>query len=291
MKIGLCSYSYRWAIGTKQFRPRSPMGVTEFVLKAHSLGVKVVHIADNLPLPSLEEDYLWNLKSISKEKGLFLELGMRGTDPNLIESMIQACEAAGSHVLRIVTSPHAAVAGEVVTSPSDKELDAIIQIIKSASRDAEKAGVSLAVENHSGIGSQTLLRLVDAIDRPNVGICLDTANSVSCLEDPLYTVTLLSPRCVTVHLKDFQIITRYPGPGFEMVGTPIGKGRLPLQKVLAILKKNCRYAALNVEIFPGMKDDEEETLEAEDMAVRESIDALRQHVEKLQGQSALENFD
>jgi hypothetical protein len=53
-RIGIGSWTYPWAVGTvRDRRPKRPMSPSELVRQAAQLGVKVVQIADNLPLDGL----------------------------------------------------------------------------------------------------------------------------------------------------------------------------------------------------------------------------------------------
>ena len=47
---------------------------------------------------------------------------------------------------------------------------------------SKRAGVCLAIENHDRFPCATLAEILDRLDSPCAGICLDTANSLGCLE-------------------------------------------------------------------------------------------------------------
>src|SRR5205809_7256509 len=71
---------------------------------------------------------------------------------------------------------------------------------------AEECGVILALENHWGLGRtpQGLLRIVDAINSPWLGVLMDTGNF---LEDPYAKLEQIAPKTVFVQAKT------YPGGG------------------------------------------------------------------------------
>jgi sugar phosphate isomerase/epimerase len=271
-KIGLCSYSYRWAVGSSRFKPRKPMTVEEFIIRAAENGYSGVQIADNLPLPSLEKDYLKKIRALTEENNMFIELGMRGTDPDLIRKMLEACQLVGSKILRIVASPHPTIPNQIVVPPLAEELDLYVENMTKIADESARAGIRIAIENHSGITTPSLLEVIDRINHPYVGICLDTANSLACLENPLHTVNLLAPHTFSVHLKDYEIVTRFPGPGFEVVGTSLGRGALPVKQVLDLLQSKCPQATIHVETFMPLMDTVEDTLRVEEQAVKESIE-------------------
>lgn len=60
MEAGISSYTFPWAIGVPGSEPEKPMNVFELIEMAKFMGVRVVQIADNLPLekfsiPELEQ--------------------------------------------------------------------------------------------------------------------------------------------------------------------------------------------------------------------------------------------
>jgi len=68
---------------------------------------------------------------------------------------------------------------------------------------AERCGVVLGLENHWGLARtpEGVLRIVDAIDSPWLGVTLDTGNF---LEDPYDRLAQLAPRTVYVHAKSYD---------------------------------------------------------------------------------------
>jgi sugar phosphate isomerase/epimerase len=67
---------------------------------------------------------------------------------------------------------------------------------------AERCGVVLGLENHWGLGrtARGLLRIVDAIDSPWLGVTMDTGNF---LDDPYAELQLLAPKTVLVQAKTY----------------------------------------------------------------------------------------
>ena len=66
-------------------------------------------------------------------------------------------------------------------------------------------GVILAIETHFEFTSFELLRLFEmcgAVPGEYLGICLDTMNLLTMLEDPVLAARRLLPWVVTTHIKD-----------------------------------------------------------------------------------------
>jgi L-ribulose-5-phosphate 3-epimerase len=64
----------------------------------------------------------------------------------------------------------------------------------------EKCGVLLGLENHWGLGRtpEGVMRIVNTIDSPWLGVTMDTGNF---LEDPYEKLEMLAPRTVFVQAK------------------------------------------------------------------------------------------
>lgn len=78
----------------------------------------------------------------------------------------------------------------------------VIESIEKCLPTAEKCGVTLALENHWGLGRtpEGLLRIVDAVDSPWLKILMDTGNF---LEDPYDKLKMIAPHTVFVQAKTY----------------------------------------------------------------------------------------
>ncbi len=80
----------------------------------------------------------------------------------------------------------------------------------------ERTGIRLALENHTETFADEILWLIDQIDHPLVGACVDTVNSMGVLENPETAVRKLAP-CV---LQPFLRSQTRPGS----VRHPVSRG-------------------------------------------------------------------
>lgn len=78
----------------------------------------------------------------------------------------------------------------------------VIAALERCVKAAEERGVVLGLENHWGLGRtpQGVLRIVESIDSPWLGVTLDTGNF---LEDPYDRLAMLAPRAVLVQAKTY----------------------------------------------------------------------------------------
>ena len=82
MRLGLSSYTYTWAVGVPGDAPARPMTAIDLVRRAAALGVRLVQIADNLPLDRLPEAELRDLEAEAIRLEVAIEVGTRGIAPD-----------------------------------------------------------------------------------------------------------------------------------------------------------------------------------------------------------------
>ena len=113
-------------------------------------------------------------------------------------------------------------------------------------------GVILAIETHFEFTSFELLRLFDmcgAAPGEWLGICLDTMNLLTMLEDPVLASRRLLPWVVTTHIKDGGLKL---GPdGFVSFTAEAGKGVIDLPAIIETLGATHPHVTLTVEDHGG----------------------------------------
>lgn len=219
MRLGLSSYIYRYA--TSPERPDGPpMSALTLLKRVYALGLQVVQYADNLPLHLLDENTLTTLRDLARELGIDIEVGTRGLDHDLLERYIALAGFFSSRALRLVLDePHPGRVREALAWLQPRLHD---------------AALPLAIENHGSLPATHLAAIVDTLEDPLVGFCVDTANNLFLLERPLETVTALAPRAFQLHLKDY--VVQKASVGYRITGCILGEGRLEIPQVLAILQ-------------------------------------------------------
>lgn len=78
----------------------------------------------------------------------------------------------------------------------------MVESLEACLPTAEKCGVTLALENHWGLGRtpEGLLRIHRAIDSPWLGLLMDTGNF---LDDPYEKLEVIAPHVVYVQAKTY----------------------------------------------------------------------------------------
>jgi sugar phosphate isomerase/epimerase len=230
MRLGISSFTYTWAVGSPGHMPEHPLTAFDLLDRAVELGVSVVQFADNLPLHSLPEATRRELLARAAALGLAVEVGTRGLDLEMLREYIGIAAAFGSPILRLVAD----------TPGRDLPVAELAAHLRPLVGDLQAAGVTLAIENHDRLTALQIIELLERLGGEAVGVCLDTVNSFGALEGPEVVVETLAPWTVNLHLKDFTIYRAPMNMGFIIQGRPLGQGRLDVNWLLGVLRKNQR---------------------------------------------------
>jgi len=272
MLVGIDTYSFHLAFGAHpEFRPLRPMDLFAFMDRASEFGANGFQI-DPMHLASREASYLAAIREEAAVRGLFIEHGIMSIRSAAIRAGVEECVALGANVLR-------AFIGFERYNPSTRiheEIDRAEKEIRHSLPMLHDIGVRLAIENHGDLTSTELVELVERIDDPAVGICLDTGNALAVFEDPLTAAERMIPFAVTTHFKDCAVIPT--GSGFRVCGTPLGRGILPLEDLFRLIEEQGQVDRLILELPMEPGGSERESLEREEEAVRTSVAFLRERL-------------
>ena len=141
----------------------------------------------------------------------------------------------------------------------------------------EKEGIRLGLENGQ-LPAKDLAWALDAVGSPQLGVVLDTANSLAISEGWRYVTEILAPYTICLHHKEFIVQRVWTMMGFTVEGRPAGTGQVDTPWLLDTLDR--AGAAYNVilEVWPPEQPTVEESIALEDRWVRASIPYLRQFV-------------
>jgi len=117
--------------------------------------------------------------------------------------------------------------------------------------------------------------LIRELNSSYVGICLDTVNSFGALEGLEQVVKELAPYVLNLHIKDFNIARVDHQMGFCIVGCPAGEGRLDIEWLLNIIKREGKNPNAILELWTPFTENIEKTILKENEWANKSIDFLR----------------
>jgi sugar phosphate isomerase/epimerase len=264
-RIGIGSWTYPWAVGTvRDRRPKQPMSPSGLVRQAAELGVKVVQIADNLPLDELTIAELKDLRKLSQDHGIDLQVGTRGVDRSHLLKYLEIALQLEARLIRTMESRQGLPAP---ISEIEKNVCLVLP-------EFVQAGVSIALENYEAYSTSDLAHLINTINNPKLGICLDVVNSLGALENTDQILDNLASLTINLHLKDFAIQRLDHLMGFVFLGRPIGQGRLPLEQIFKRLARFRHQPDVIIELWTPFTKTLKETLALERAWATESLDYL-----------------
>jgi sugar phosphate isomerase/epimerase len=107
--------------------------------------------------------------------------------------------------------------------------------IESVTHIVEKHRIPLAIENHKDWLIPHMLKMLKRIGSEYVGVCIDTGNSFSLLEDPMDIVKAYAPWAHSVYLNDMAVCEYEEG--FLLADVVFGEGTLDLPRIVDIIRK------------------------------------------------------
>jgi sugar phosphate isomerase/epimerase len=258
---GIGSFAFGWAVGHTQQR-FDEHAVLDFA-RVH--GLRVVQIGDNLPVHTWAPERLERFTRATRAADISIELGARGLTEAHLAEYLNRCADCGARLLRFVAD----------ASSYHPSADDVIAILKNAAPVLAEAGVTLALENHERFPAVVLRRIVEDAGSPNVGICLDTANSLGAGEGLGAVTDVLAPLTVNLHVKDVQI-TRLPHMmGFVVEGRPLGAGQLAIASTIEKVLQHGRCRTVILEAWTPPAETIEQTIEQEFASAVVSAERLK----------------
>jgi len=283
MQLGLHTYSLNlhgigqaWA-GFKLPWPRQ-LSTFELMELAVDLGLEGLHLDDGV-LETLEKPFLEEVRRTAVEHSLYLEynftldLGGQGIGiQHDLPGAIKTAQTLGSDIVKMsmdIKRPRPVSASRFHPGVVD-QMKSVVQLLKNNTKLAEDSGVRIAVENHCDSFSEEILWLLDEVDSPLVGACIDTVNALHVMEDPMQAIENLAPRAFTNHFRDDRIVfQRY---GFKLIGAAVGEGDIDMKGALNLFRTGSPMQRINIET------EMEIPLEDMDTALRLEIDAVKRSI-------------
>jgi sugar phosphate isomerase/epimerase len=250
-KVGIDAYSLK------------PLGLDPFEL----LDWALIHEADGVQFseaPAMAGDraFLKELSQYAAQNGLYLEWGggehipfdvITGKAKDIAASNRKAAEQAAALGVRTVRSCSAGLMRWREDSlPTETYLREMAASLRPQRRIFKDFDVVLAIETHFEFTTFELLRLFEMCEaEPGdfLGICLDTMNVLTMLEDPVAAARRVLPWVVTTHIKDGAI---FLSPG-GLVSFPVeaGRGLIDFRTIFEDLSSLPRGLTLSIEDHGG----------------------------------------
>jgi 3-oxoisoapionate decarboxylase len=264
--IGLSTYAFFWRHSAHVDNPVSLLGMIE---RTRDAGADALQICDYPEVESLTSGQLHDVRAAAEANGITLELGVRGVRVPRLESVLSLANSLGAHLVRTM----------LVLGDDRPTVDEAVQELRAAVRMYASCDVTLALETYEQVATADLLRIVEAVGDPHLGICLDPANVIARLENPRETIDLCAERVVNLHVKDFRFERESGLIGFVLAGCPLGTGQLGVDYLYQRVRPDQRGISQIVEHWLPWQADAEATVLKEQEWTAHSISTVRQLVE------------
>lgn len=227
---------------------------------AASIKCDTLFVSDLDSLGSLDDANLRAIKRQADAAGLALYVGSWSICPSS-KTFKKNWGTAEEHlrlVIRVAKTLGSPAARVVLGNMEDRKSEGGIQariadtvaVLKACRRDAEKAGVKIAIENHAGdLHSWETLQLIEQAGRDFVGANLDSGNAVWTLEDPMDVLETLGPVTVCSSLRD-SMVWEVPD-GAAVQWTAAGDGLIDWHRWAARWRQLCPQVPIMIETISG----------------------------------------
>jgi sugar phosphate isomerase/epimerase len=216
----LHSYSLRF-----HYLHKPGFDVFAFIRRAVADGFAGVNINLNAAryrhLSGDSPDHVAAVRQALDKRGLKRDVETSGTEPRHLETLLGVARALGADNLRTYTKHRGSTEEQIALTARD---------LKAAARLAERAGVTIVLENHEEFTGAELVAILRQVCSDWVAALYDYGNSQMCMEDPLDCLTAMLPYVRTAHLKDHMMLRSADAPDgkLRVMGVPIGEGNLAI---------------------------------------------------------------
>ncbi len=240
--------------------PRTSMGIVQYSLSQSPHAASALHFLDychslgaggiQIGIEAIVADGPATVRRRAEDFGMYVEVIVGLPEKEGLhdfEQAVVAAKQAGAACLRT-----ACLSGRRYESfstledwkrfvaESQSRLDAAVAVL-------ERHKIPAGVENHKDWTVDELTALIKRYNSEYLGVCVDTGNNISLLDDPMEVVEKLAPFAVTTHIKDMAV-EEY-SEGFLLSEVPLGQGILDLRRMAGTLAKARPLAHFSLEMI------------------------------------------
>jgi 3-oxoisoapionate decarboxylase len=256
---------------------------------------------DDASREKFDNKKLQELKSFANDHNLYLEWGNGQHIPrdlstwekkDLFNHNLRAAGEAKALGVKLVRSCSGGrMRWNPKSLPTEQLLDEMTEALYAQKQMLMDHGVILAIETHFEFTTFELLRVFQDLGaKPGewIGICQDTMNVLTMVEDPVRSTERVLPWIVSTHIKDGGILVNQTG--FQSFTAPFGKGIVDFGRIYQMLETLPWDINLNIEdhggdfdiplfdpefrkAFPDLTDEEQKNLVGLSEKTKEKMEA------------------
>lgn len=275
MKLGLHTYTlHLWGLGQNwgiQADPRpKEINLLQLMDKAVEWGLDGLHIT-GCDLETKDDDRLQEINQAAKAHGLYLEYNYSRAEEfdarltDTVEEGIHITHKLGADLAKLsldIRRPRP-LYGSCFHPMVMRQLCDVYDEVMAVLPLLEKTGIKLALENHTETFSDEIIWLIEQINHPLVGACVDTVNSMGVLENPEDAVEKLAPYAFSNHFCDHKLDRDQFGIRFH--GVALGDGDIDCFKTYNTIRELSPTDRITFEIEWDMGEDSLEVARQKEM--------------------------
>jgi sugar phosphate isomerase/epimerase len=275
MKLGLHTYTlHLWGLGQNwgvQADPRpKEMNLLQLMDKAVEWGLDGLHIT-GCDLECKDDNRLQEVNQAAKAHGLYLEYNFSRAEEfdarltDTVEEGLHITHKLGADLAKLsldIRRPRP-LYGSCFHPMVMRQLCDVYDEVMAVIPLLEKTGIKLALENHTETFSDEIVWLIEQINHPLVGACVDTVNSMGVLENPEDAVEKLAPYAFSNHFCDHKLARDQFGIRFH--GVALGDGDIDCFKTYNTIRELSPTDRITFEIEWDMGEDSLEVARRKEM--------------------------
>ena len=247
-RFGICAFGLAygcgivWA-GTELANP-NPFRASHLLRIASAREMAFVELPPSL-LPSSEPEELRAFRAEADALGLGVVVASGLAEVEPLRRDLRIANELGAKTVRCILSR--VLCGDRRNFPGGwyEHVARCRQAFAEVLPEAERLGITIALENHQDLDSTDLLELCRHFESPFFGVTLDTGNPLAVMEDPVEFATAVGPYLRHVHLKDYRV---YPAPnGVRLVRCAAGAGVIDFPGILRVCEEQTQPITLSLE--------------------------------------------
>ena len=292
LKLGMHTYTLHffglgesWGFGKDYFFEQTMdiFQVMDFAAEHELDGLQITKVDLGSTQPTAE--HLEKVRQYAEDKGLFLEFNSSfdaGSDSRVnctVDEALDIGHALNADLVKFsldIKRPRI-LYGSCMHPVVMKQLAEKYELFHAAIPKIEEYGMKIAIENHTDTFADEILWLVDRLDHPLIGTCVDTMNPLQVIENPEYAMERMLPKAYCCHFSDDIIIV--DPLGVHDIGAAHGQGSMDCPRMVQQIRDKSpmdRIIFENEIAFKSMDEPIEEARAREMEACLESIRYLRE---------------
>jgi 3-oxoisoapionate decarboxylase len=265
MKIGISTYAFFWQWSDLAV---DKLSLKDMIHETKKYGGELFQICDYPLIEEMTEQELADISSYAKSLDVELELGTKGIHPSVLKKYLSMAKIMDVKMIRSMV-----YSNDYRPSPEQAT-----QWLTEMMPSFQQQGVTLALETYEQMPTDSLLEIIKEINHPNLGICLDPANTIATLEMPNDVIHKTAPYVVNLHVKDFHFTRNQGWVGFSLTGTSLGQGQLDFNYLIKQVYSNPHQPNAVLEFWLNFSETIEETIQLEKEWIANSLDYLRREL-------------